>query len=474
MSAKFQRDMTQGSVARHLILFSMPFLAANLLQALYNMADMFFVGRYNGPVGASAVGAGGQINNMMLQLISGLAIGGTVLIAQLIGAKQIDQLRKTVGTVFTLYCVMAFSLTAVMLVVNPFLVRLMADAAAYDATLEYVQICTGGLFFIFGYNAVSAVLRGMGDSKHPLMFVLVAVVLNIGLDYVFCGWMHMGAKGAAWATVVAQGVSFLLAAIFLRRSDFVFDFRPKSLRIDRKIALQLLRIGFPSSLGATAVALSFMTLTGMAKSIRGLVGTTALSVTSKANSVGILPAVAMQASVSSMAGQNLGAGMPKRALRTSVTGIGITLAITLVVFILMQIFADHVVAFFIGSGGQGLDVNTAQACLEESAAYLRAVSWDYLVVSIGFNISALAISAGHTTYNLVVGLAGSILVRVPVAYLLASSSLGLQGMGYAVPITTMVAMLSHLVYLGSGRWKHSKIIQRVAAEGSARQELEKT
>jgi putative MATE family efflux protein len=459
--SNFQKDLTQGSVARHLILFSLPFLAANFLQALYNMADMFFVGRFNGSIGASAVGVGGQVTILIINLIAGLAVGGTVLIAQLIGAGQQERLRKTVGTVFTLYGAAALLMTVIMLVLNPKIVGLLADAQAYDQTLQYVQICTVGLFFIFGYNAVSAVLRGMGDSKHPLYFVTIAALLNIGLDAVFCGPLRMGAAGAAWATVISQGISFLLSVVFLRRSGFVFDFRLKSLRVDRGIAKQLLRVGFPSSLGATTVSLSFMVLTGVAKNIAGLVGTTALSVAGKANSVAILPAIAMQAAVSSMAGQNLGAGKPKRALRTTTTAIGITLGITLALFLLMQTFAPVVVRFFIGDDN-GLDPETARQCLEQSAAYIRSISWDYLLVSVVFNITGLAMSAGHTTFSLVVGLTSSLLVRVPAAWLLGSS-FGLTGMGYAAPIATAVSMVIDIVYLASGKWKKSKLMQRMDA-----------
>ena len=460
---KFQKDLTQGSVARNLILFSLPFLASNFLQSLYNMGDMFFVGRFYGSVGASAVGVGGQIMILMTNLIAGLAVGGTVLIAQIIGSGRHERLRKTVGTVFTLYGAAAIVLTAVMLLLNPMIVRLLADPQAYDETLRYVQICTAGLFFIFGYNAVSAVLRGMGDSKHPLLFVSIAAGLDLGMNWLFCGPWHMGAAGAAWSTVIAQGLSFVLSAVFLRRGGFVFDFRLKSLRIDKDVTRQLLRIGFPSTLGGTMTTLSFMLLTGIAKSIAGIVGTTALAVTGKANSVAILPAFAMQSAVSSMAGQNLGAGKPKRALRTTTTAIFLTLGFTLVMFLLMQSFADYVVRFFLSGDAGGLDPEIARQCLEQSAVYIRSVSWDYLVVAVVFNITGLAMSAGHTTFALGVGLTSSLLVRAPAAWLLGSR-FGLRGMGYAAPLATAVSMVIDLAYLWSGRWKKSKIVHEGASE----------
>ncbi|MDR2647967.1 MAG: MATE family efflux transporter [Oscillospiraceae bacterium] len=456
--SKFQKDLTQGSVAKHLVLFSLPFLASNFLQALYNMADMFFVGRFNGAVGASAVGVGGQVTILMINLIAGLAVGGTVLIAQLVGAGKQDALRKTIGTIFTLYGVAALVMTVVMLIANPHILKLLSDELAYDETLKYVQVCTVGLFFIFGYNAVSAILRGMGDSKHPLLFVGIAAVLNIVLDYVACGPLDMGAAGAAWATVISQGVSFVMSVIFLRKKNFVFDFRLKSFRIDRATAKSLVTIGLPTSIGTTAVSLSFMVLTGVANSIAGMIGTTALSVAGKVNSVAILPTFAMQSAVASMAGQNLGASKPKRAFSTTITGIGIAIAITVVMFVLVQTFAQPIVRFFLGDESAGLDPEVALACVDQSVVYIRSISYDYLFVAFVFNITGLAMAAGHTKFSLVVGLISSLVVRVPAAWILGKVlQMGIMGMGFAAPIATGVSMLIDIVYLASGKWKKTKI-----------------
>jgi putative MATE family efflux protein len=459
---EFQRDLTQGSVARHLILFSLPFLAANFLQALYNMADMFFVGQFNGAVGASAVGVGGQVTILATNLISGLAVGGTVLIAQLIGAGLQEKLSQTIGSIFTLYGGASVVLTALMLIINPHLLRLLVSTPeVYAETLKYVNICTVGYLFIFGYNAVSAVLRGMGDSRHPLLFVGIAAVMNIVLDAIFCGPLDMGAAGAAWATILSQGVSFILSVLFLRRSNFVFDFHPRSFRIDRELAGKLIKIGLPTSLQGTLVTLSFMTLTGIADSIAGVVGNTALSVTGKVNSVAILPALAMQAAVSSMAGQNLGARKPERALRTTLTAIGITFGITALMFVLVQSFAEPVVHFFIGTDVTGtLSAEQALRCVKESAGYIRSISWDYLLVAVVFNVGGLAMAAGQTRFSMATGLVSSLAVRIPVAWLLGKTlGFGLRGMGFAAPIATAVALLIDVVYLAVGAWRKGKIVQ---------------
>ena len=322
--SKFQQDLTRGSVAKQLFKFALPFLLSNLLQAMYNMADMLIVGQFSGPVGTSAVGIGGNVTILVINLISGLAVGGTVLIAQFIGAQRQEDVKKTIGTMFTLYGIAALVLTAVMLVLSPQILRLLnAPKESFAEARKYLDICMAGNVFIFGYNSVSAVLRGMGNSRHPLIFVAIATVTNVILDLIFVGVFGMGAAGAAWATIMAQALSFILSVIYLRRNNFLFDFRQRSFRIDREIALLLLKVGLPTSLQGTLVSSSFMFLTRLANDIAGIAGSTALSIAGKVNSVAILPSLAMQASVSSMAGQNLGAKKPKRAIKTMFVAIGI-------------------------------------------------------------------------------------------------------------------------------------------------------
>ena len=454
--SKFQKDLTKGSVARHLIVFSLPFLAANFLQALYNMSDMFFVARFNGAAGATAVGVGGQLSILLLNLIAGLAVGATVLIARFLGAGKQKDVERTVSTVFTLYGAAAVVLTVVMFILNPLILRLLvSEEAVYKDTLLYANICTGGMIFIFGYNAVSAVLRGMGDSKHPLYFVTISSVLDIGMNALFCGVFRWGAAGAAWSTVFAQGLSFLLSVWFLRRQKFMFDFHPKSFRIDKDIAMQLLRVGLPASIGGTTVSLSFIGLTYIANGIAGIVGTTVLSVAGKVNSVAILPAFALQSATSSMAGQNLGANKQRRALQTCLTAIAITMCVTLPLMLLAQAFGEPIFRFFVGADSDGLTPELFQACLDQFANYLRSVSWDYIIVAVTFNITGLAIAAGHTKFTLTMSALSSLLLRLPLAWLLGKS-LGLIGVGYAIPLAGVAVMLIDVGYLLSGKWKKSK------------------
>jgi putative MATE family efflux protein len=447
--------MTQGGTTKNLVRFALPFLAANLLMAMYNLCDMVIVGNYNGPVGASAVGVGGQITMLVISIISGLAIGGTVIIAQFLGAKRDDILPKTLGTIFSQYAIAAAAFTILMFALNPVILRaLTKNEQVYEEALKYVNICTVGNVFIFGYNAVSAVLRGMGDSKHPLMFVSVATVINIALDILLVGPLNMGAAGAALATITAQAASFIMSVAFLKKKNFLFDFRLKSFRLDRALSKRILKLGFPAAIQGALVTVSFMVLMSIADAVADVAGTTAVSVVGRFTSVAILPALALQMSVASVAGQNFGANLTKRAFRTMLAAICITFGISLLMYVVANAVPETIVKLFIGSDATGLTLEQAQACLDQSVVYLRHSSLDYLVVAFVFNITGLAMAAGHTWYSLFSGIIGSVVFRIPAALLLGMRwNMGMAGLGYAAPIASAGALLFGVAYIASGMWK---------------------
>ena len=459
--SKFENDLTQGSVAKQLLLFSLPFLLSNLLQALYNMADMLITGRFCGTIGATAVGMGGQVTILVINLVSGLAVGGTVLIAQFIGAKRQEELSKTIGTMFSLYAICGVVITVVMLILGPSVLRWMnTPEEAFDQTLAYLNICMGGTIFVVGYNAVSAVLRGMGDSKHPLIFVAIACVLNIILDLILVGPLNMGPAGAAWATITAQAVSFIISIIFLRRRNFVFDFHPRSFRIDRSLAGKLVRIGLPASLQGTLVSFSFMVLTGIANQVApvAIIGSTTLSIAGKINSVAILPSMAMQASVSSMVGQNIGAGKQDRAKKTMLVAIGFAFALSAIFFALVNLFPQQTIGLFVGAEDDQITPEIMELFRTESAKYLHFISFDYLLTSILFCINGLAMGVGQTLFSMANGIASSLLLRIPAAYIFGKVlNMGLSGVGLAAPVATIGGLIVAFIYLLTGAWKRAKI-----------------
>lgn len=444
--AGFKHDLTEGSVTKHLIRFSMPFLFSNFLQALYSLVDMLVVSNFNQNVGASAVSNGGQINMLIMNSITGLATGATVLVAQYIGAKQDDDRRKTTGTMTVLSLLLGIAITVIMLIANgPFLRLLQTPEDSFAQAKAYLDICMGGTIFIFGYNAVSAILRGMGDSKRPMYFVMIATVVNVVLDLWFVGPLGMGAAGAALATVIAQAISFILSVIYLFKRDFFIEFTPADFKPDvHKIRL-LLRIGIPSAAQGVLVSVSFLFLTMLVNRLDNpLVTSACQGFGARVNSFAILPGMAIANAISSMAGQNIGAGQYDRAKKTMWVGFGLIEGITIVIFIFIQIFAPSIMQAF---------TNDAQT-ITMGAEYMRIIAGDFVLSGMVFAFNSLAIAAGQTSFAFFNAILSSILTRIPFAYLFAVVwGWGLPGIGWAITVAPIPSILFGFWYVQGGKWK---------------------
>lgn len=450
MADKFRQDLTQGSVGKQLIKFSIPFLLSNLLQAFYSVADMIIVGRLCGTHGITGVNIGSQINILVTGAAFGLAVGGTVLIAQYGGAKKFDEQRKTIGTLFTAYMILSVICTAVMLLLGDTLLRLLnTPDIAYIEAYNYYMICMSGLVFMFAYNVISAILRGMGDSKRPLYFVLIATIVNIIFDIILVGPFQMGAAGAAIATVGAQALSVVLSLIYLAKNHFFIGYHKSDFKIDGTKMKMLLKLGLPSSVQQVVVSFSFLTLTALVNSLPNAdIASACQGIGGKVNSFAVLPALAMSSAVSSMAGQNIGAGDPKRAKKTMLTGMGIAFAISIVVFAIVQIFPKHIISLF----------DTNPEVISVGAEYLRFIALDYIFVPFVFCMNGLAIGAGYTNFALFNACFSSILVRVPFAYLVVEfTQLGFNGIGLATGLASLASIFVGIIYVARGKWKNPKI-----------------
>lgn len=446
MANTLEKDFTEGNVSRHLISFCIPFLLANLLQALYGMVDVLVVGWFCETPVLTGVNSGSQITHLVAMAVSGLSVGGTVLVAQYFAARKPKDVSETIGTMFTLLLICAAALTTLVLIfARPLLKLMQLDGVALDAGEDYLRICTYGTVFIFGYNAISAVQRGMGDSKHPLWFVGVACVVNIILDYALVGPLKMGAAGAAWATIIAQAVSLILAAWYLKKKGFVFDFKLKSFALIKNKVKLLFQLGLPSSAQSVVTNLSFILMTSLANGLSVEAGA-AVGIVGKFNSVAILPVVAMASSVSAIAAQNIAARLPDRALRVMRDGIGISLTVGVLVFVLSQFCAEPILRLF---------KSDDEKVIELGARYLRAFCFDYLLVSFLFNMNSLINAAGHALFSMLSSMLSAIILRAPLAVLLSKAGLDIAGIGYAAPAATLAAILMALVYILSGKWKQN-------------------
>lgn len=450
MADKFRHDLTQGSVGKQLIKFSVPFLLSNLLQAFYSVADMIIVGRLCGTHGITGVNIGSQINILVTGAAFGLAVGGTVLIAQYGGAKKFDEQRKTIGTLFTAYMILSVVCTAVMLLLNTTLLDVLkTPQVAYTEAKNYYNICMAGLVFMFAYNVISAILRGMGDSKRPLYFVLIATIVNIIGDIILVGPFKMGAAGAAYATVAAQALSVVLSLIYLAKNHFFNGYSKSDFKIDKEKMKMLLKLGLPSSVQQVVVSFSFLTLTALVNSLPiADIASACQGIGGKVNSFAVLPALAMSSAVSSMAGQNIGAGETARAKKTMLTGMGIAFAISVVVFVIVELFPQPIISLF----------DTNPDVIAIGSEYMRFIALDYLLVPFVFCMNGLAIGAGYTNFALFNACFSSIIVRVPAAYLVVEfTNLGFNGIGLATGLASLASIIVGIIYVSSGKWKKPKI-----------------
>lgn len=444
----FKNDLTKGSVTKKLIAFSIPFFLSNLIQALYSIIDMFIVAWFSNAGGISAVAIGGQITWLINCFVSGLTMGGTVLIAQYVGSKKDKDVKETIGTMLSLFAIAAVIVTILMLIVCvPILKLINTPVQAFSGAKSFVVISICGTFFIFGYNALSAILRGMGDSKNPLKFIAISCINNIVLDLILVGKFRLGPGGAAFGTVVSQALSMVLCIIYLRKHDFIFDFKLKSFKINPRKALLLFKIGLPSSMQDTAVNLSFTFITAIANGF-GVAASAAFGIANKFDSFAMLPASAMAMAVASMTAQNIGAKLMDRAKKTLKMGIIIALSVAFIIFMWIQIFPESVMRMFT------TDINV----IREGASYMKPYSFDFLMVSVVFSMDGFCNGAGHSTFSLINGLFATILIRTPLAYILSKlMPADMFGVGLASPLASACSIIIGFIYIRSGRWKKSRI-----------------
>jgi putative MATE family efflux protein len=454
----FERDLVSGNVVKQLISFALPFLISNLIQTLYSVADMIIVGRFTGAAAMSGVNIGSQVTFIITNMVFGLCVGATVLIAQYLGAGDKNAIRETIGTLFSTLIVLSVVITVVMLGLQTPLLRLIkTPAESFADAKSYFFVTMLGTVFIFAYNALSAVMRGMGDSKNPLIFVAIACVCNIVLDLFFVAGLRTGAAGAAIATVISQGVSVVLCVLYLMKNGFIFDFKPSSFRFHGDRLKTLLRVGIPTSIQNVAVGISFLFLTTLVNMI-GFTASAAVGAVGKFNGFAILPAAAMSSSVSAMSAQNIGAGQIERAKKTMHVGIVIAAVISAIIFVLVTIWPQAILEIFVDKSDPDFE-----AVVTYGVNYVKSFKFDYLLVPFVFCLNGLFIGAGHTTFSLVNSCLSSLIFRIPLSYIFGMVlSHGITGVGLGAPGATAASLVFGLIYYFSGKWKKSTVVDNVA------------
>lgn len=443
MSAAITRDLTVGSVPKQLLSFSVPTLLANVMQAMYGMADMIIVGQFVGDSGLSAIGICSEIMVVLTAASTGICTGGTVILAQCMGKKDRASAAGTIGVFFCLMLIVSLALSlAGILLSSPVISIMQTPDAARAQALAYLRCCCTGIIFIFGYNAVCAVFRGLGNSKAPMYFISAACVLNVLLDLLFVAVLHMDAFGAALATVISQGVAFGAAAISLfTKSRHELSLSRGCFRLDRSVSLKILRVGLPNMLQTILVHVSILAVGAMINAY-GLAASAANGIGQKVTSIFLLIRQAISAGVSAMTAQNMAAGKPERVKSTVHYALIQSVGLSFVLYLVVVLFPEAVARLFVS------DAST----IKSAADYLRVVSLSYLFMAPMTMFNALAIGVGNSMRSTFNSILDSAICRIPLC-LIFGAVWGLPGIYWGMALSPLSAAISGFVYFRRGSWK---------------------
>ena len=441
-------DFTQGNILTKLVAFMMPILGALILQAAYGAVDLLVVGRFGSTSGLSAVSTGSQVLNLVTFVVIQFAMGITVLIARYLGEKRPERIGAVIGGGAVVFTMMSVALFIAMVgFARPISVLMQAPAEAVDLTASYVRICGAGIFFIVAYNLLSAIFRGLGDSKSPLLFVLVACIVNIIGDLVLVAGLHMDAAGAAIATVTAQALSVVFAVMLLLKKDLPFAITKKDFRLNPQCR-KFLKIGLPLALQEFLTQISFLALCAFVNRL-GLEASSGYGVACKIVNFAMLVPSSLMQSMASFVSQNIGAGKKKRAKQSMFTGIGVGLAVGCVVFVLVLFKGDVLCSVF----------STDAAVIQNGFAYLKGFAPETLVTAILFSMVGYFNGNNKTVWVMTQGLLQTLLVRLPLAYFMSiQPNASLTKIGLAAPVATTVGIVLNVgffIYLNRAEQRKS-------------------
>lgn len=436
-----QKDLTQGNLTNTLLMFALPFIGANFLQALYGAADLIIVGKFCDSSVVSAVATGSHLLQTLTFFITGLTVSATVLIGKAFGAKQYENILKIINTMTVCFVFAAIFLSLMLLLFDSSLLHwLQIPEVAFESAKDYISVCAVGLIFVFAYNAVSSILRGLGNSVAPMYFVAVSCLVNILVDILLVGKCGMGAKGAAIATVFSQAVSVVIGFIYLKKGNFVFKLKFRGIKFDVQTAKELFKIGIPLSLQDTLVPLSFLILLSLANAM-GVAASAAYGSVVRLNAFLMLPAGSFSMALTALTAQSLGAGQMHRAIKALRLCILFSVTFGFVFFIWQQLFPKSAIAIF----------TTDKDVMEAGALYLKTFSFDYILVPFVFCVNGFFFGCGRTIFAAFTGIFSAFAIRVPLGFLLGTmQGATLFHLGIATPsssVITIVISMSYLHYL---------------------------
>ena len=445
-TSKLSRNFTQGNIPRQLFWFMLPFMASNALQVLYSTVDMVIVGHYVGTPGLSAVSQSSLILNFATMVCLGFSNAGQVLVSQALGAGKKKEINYIIGTLFCIISAMGvvFS-TIVLLFKAPIMDAMNIPAESYDMASDYLIICGAGLVFTAGYNMVAAVLRGMGDSKRPFLFICIASVINLVLDIVFTGFWGMGVAGAAWATIIGQTVSFLFSLWYLYRHKeaFGFDFKPASFVPRKKYSGMILSLGTPMAIQSGCINLSMLYVNAMVNDI-SVVASATFGVGVKIDDIINKISQGIQHAAMPMISQNIAAGEKKRAKQ-----------VVHFAWIFAAVFTVVCMALYLTIGKQMFMLFSDDPAVHEmSATFISAILWMFPALAVMRGTQAFIQGIGNAKLGLALSLLDGVLLRIGLSWLFGIAlEFGFYGFVLGYGLAPCGCAIPGLIYFLRGGWQ---------------------
>lgn len=430
-------NLSEGSILKNIIRFSLPYLLSCFLQAFYGLADLFIAGQFNGSSTISAVSIGSQVMHMLTVIIVGLAMGTTVAIGHSIGSNENQKVKDIIGNTVILFTVFSVLLT-IILVINAGNITdiLSTPAKARTETISYLSITLGGTVFITAYNYLSSIFRGLGDTKTPMKFIAVSGAINIILDYALIGGFHLGSSGAAIATVTAQAISVILLLIYAVAKIPAFKLSKNNFAVSQGILINIIKIGFPIACQDGFIQVAFLVITAIAN-MRGVEAAAAVGIVEKLISFMFLVPSAMLSSVSAIAAQNAGAKKHDRSKKTLHYGITICIFTGIFFTIICELFAENIVELF---------ANKEPMVVTMGSQYLRSYVFDCIVAGIHFCYSGFFCAYEKSYLSFIHNIISILLVRIPGAYFASVMyPATLLPMGMAAPLGSALSAIICLI-----------------------------
>ena len=429
-------DFTTGSILKKMLIFMVPILGSLILQAMYGAVDLMVVGQFGTTAGLSGISTGSNIMNFATFVVSGLAMAVTVLISRYIGMGHKDRLGKLIGATIALFSTIAIVFTIALIVfARPLAILMQAPEEALDLTVQYVRICGAGFLLITAYNTISAIFRGLGDSKSPLLFVLIACIVNIVGDLVLVKGFNMNVAGAAIATVAAQGVSVILSIIIMRKQNLPFKLKKSDIGFNDEIS-GIIKIGSPIALQEILTQSSFLVLCAFVNRL-GLDASSGYGVASKLQSfIMLIPSSLMQ-SMASFVSQNVGARKEKRAFKSMLTGMSIGAFVGVFIFLGVIFFGDKISMIF----------TSDTAVIDKSFEYLKGFALESIVTAILFSFMGYYNGHSKTFWVMAQSVLQTFIVRLPMAYFMSiQPNASLTNIGLSAPSATIFGIVINCIY----------------------------